>query len=317
MSRAYLPILLTAVAATGFAACGTAPGDSPAQISPAGDDAASSPRTDASGGSDASSGGDATGRGAVAGPVGAGGAAGCPMLVVVGGPTSPWARVDVPGHLAYATLPKGERLLDFSSAGYMGGGVAIPTVAVEQSVKPSGGSDDTAAIQAAIDAVSKLPATGGARGAVLLAPGTFHLQGSLSITTSGVVLRGSGSGSGGTVLQIAGAPRTVITVAGTGAGRSRPRGPTSPTTTCPPERPPSTSRRPPASPRDGGARRSAGHGRVDPLHGHGHPGAQRRAPDLALRRHGHPHRPHHRCGAGQHRHPRGAPGGHPRPLDVG
>jgi hypothetical protein len=148
--------------------------------------------------------------------VGDGGSVLCPMLALDAGPASQWAYVAKPGHLAYRTLPTGERLLDFSSAGYMGGGVAIPAVAVQQTVMPSGGADDTPAIQTAIDAVAKLPATDGLRGAVLLAPGTFTLQGSLSITTSGVVLRGSGSTAGGTVVQIAGAPRTVITIAGTG-----------------------------------------------------------------------------------------------------
>jgi len=145
------------------------------------------------------------------------GSEGCPMLVVGGGPTSKWARVDAPGHLAYATLPTGERLLDFSSAGYMGGGVAIPSAAVARTVQPSGTNDDTPAIQAAIDAVSKLPAGGaGPRGAVLLGPGTFRLQGTLTIAASGVVLRGSGSGSGGTVLEVEGSPRTVLVVAGSG-----------------------------------------------------------------------------------------------------
>ncbi|MGO8991987.1 MAG: hypothetical protein ACLQVI_01565 [Polyangiaceae bacterium] len=146
-----------------------------------------------------------------------GGAAQCPMLALNLGPSSKWAYVDMPGHLAYGTLPTGERLLDFSSAGYMGGGVAIPSVPVQETVNPSGGADDTPAIQAAINAVSILPATGGLRGAVLLAPGTFTLAGSLSITTSGVVLRGSGSGAGGTIVQISGTPRTVFTIGGTGA----------------------------------------------------------------------------------------------------
>ena len=212
MTRAFLSLLLTAIPAAACA-CGASSGDSPRETPPGGDDAAS---TAAVPGTDASTSPDASSRGDAPGPADSG-AAGCPMLVVGGGPTSAWARVDVPGHLTYATLPRGERLLDFSSAGYMGGGVAIPVVAVERTVMPSGGSDDTPSIQAALDAVSKLPATGGHRGAVLLGPGTFHLQGTLSIGASGVVLRGSGSGSGGTVLQIAGAPRTVITIGGTGS----------------------------------------------------------------------------------------------------
>jgi hypothetical protein len=134
-----------------------------------------------------------------------------------GGAVTKWAQVGPDGKLTYATLPTGERLLDFSGAGYMGGGVAIPVAAVAQTVKPSG-ADDTAAIQAALDAVAKMPlASGGLRGAVLLTAGTFQLSGSLSITASGVVLRGSGSGAGGTVLDVTGSPRMVLSVSGTGS----------------------------------------------------------------------------------------------------
>ncbi len=216
MNHASPGILLITVAMA--SACGSGQGSpegalpaDAATSEPSGSDATSHAGADSS--SDAPSPTDA----GDAGRVGDAGAAGCPMLVVDAGPASRWAHVEAPGHLAYATLPGGERILDFSSAGYMGGGVAIPTVAVKRTVVPSGGSDDTAAIQAAIDAVAGLPATGGVRGAVLLAPGTFQLSGTLSISTSGVVLRGSGSGTGGTVVQVGGAPRTVITVAGAGS----------------------------------------------------------------------------------------------------
>jgi hypothetical protein len=129
---------------------------------------------------------------------------------------SEWVYVDGNGKLAYKTLPKGERILDFSRAGYHGGGVAIPVVPVKETVNPSGG-DDTAAIQGAIDAVSALSANNGARGAVLLGPGTFHVKSTLSITTSGVVLRGSGSGAMGTTLTLSGAPRAAISIQGTGS----------------------------------------------------------------------------------------------------
>jgi hypothetical protein len=57
----------------------------------------------------------------------------------------------------------------------------------------------------------------GQRGAVLLAPGTFQLLGSLTISHSGVVLRGSGSGAGGTELFFGGSPRTALTIAGAGS----------------------------------------------------------------------------------------------------
>ena len=81
--------------------------------------------------------------------------------------------MDAAGKLSYKTLAGNDRILDFSHAGYAGGGVKLPGVAVQKTVTPSGG-DDSAAIQSAIDAIAALPLKDGFRGAVLLAPGTFH-----------------------------------------------------------------------------------------------------------------------------------------------
>ncbi len=121
--------------------------------------------------------------------------------------------------LSYATLPMGDHVLDFSYAGYGGGGVPIPKLPVAQTVNPSG-TDDTLAVQGALDAVSQLPFQNGVRGAVLLAPGSFLISGQLKISASGVVLRGSGSGTGGTTLTFSGTPRTGIAIAGTGSASS-------------------------------------------------------------------------------------------------
>jgi hypothetical protein len=105
-------------------------------------------------------------------------------------PQSSWARFDESGKkLVYQTLASGDRIMDFSYAGYMGGGVALPVVPAKKSVRPSG-KDDTAAIQAAIDEVSKLPVTEGIRGAVFLDGAKFLCSGSLVIAADGVVLRG-------------------------------------------------------------------------------------------------------------------------------
>ena len=68
-----------------------------------------------------------------------------------------------------------EPSMDFSYAGYGGGGVAEPTVATVVSVRPSGG-DDTGLLQGAIDHVSALALTkNGFRGAVLLMPGRYRV----------------------------------------------------------------------------------------------------------------------------------------------
>lgn len=104
--------------------------------------------------------------------------------------------------------------MDFSHAGYMGGGVALPTVAVQKTIEPSGG-DDTARIQAALDEVAALPLKDGFRGAVLLAPGVYPCAGTLHLTASGVVLRGSASkGDSRSTIKLVGRPHNGITVAG-------------------------------------------------------------------------------------------------------
>jgi len=124
-----------------------------------------------------------------------------------------WVSLDASGRLVYRSLPHGDRIVDFSYAGYMGGGISLPRVSSVQTVVPSGG-DDTAAIQRAIDQVSSLPLRDGFRGAVVLAPGTFVCSSTLNINASGVVLRGSGPLSGGTTLRLTGQPRAAIAVSG-------------------------------------------------------------------------------------------------------
>jgi hypothetical protein len=94
--------------------------------------------------------------------------------------------------------------IDFSYAGYGGGGVAIPAVAGEITVEPTGG-DDTALLQGAIDAVAAMPpGAGGFRGAVVLRGGRYRVAGRLQIRASGVVLAGG---------------REVADLVATGAGR--------------------------------------------------------------------------------------------------
>jgi hypothetical protein len=84
-------------------------------------------------------------------------------------------------------------IIDFSHAGYGGGGALPPALRDVVRVRPSGG-DDTALIQAALDrAAASRAGADGARGAVLLAPGRFRVAGALRLRAGGVVLRGSGS----------------------------------------------------------------------------------------------------------------------------
>jgi hypothetical protein len=133
-------------------------------------------------------------------------------------PTSAWVKPAADGRLQYKTTDRGDRILDFSFAGYKGGGVALPDVPVKATVQPAGGGDDSAAIQAAIDQVAALPVENGFRGAVLLAPGVFTCSKALNLVVSGIVLRGSGSGPQGTTIRMTG-PRHAAVVIGARRGR--------------------------------------------------------------------------------------------------
>ena len=124
---------------------------------------------------------------------------------------SEWARLGPDGKLTYKTFPAGDRIMDFSDAGYMGGGVKIPFVSVKKTVSPSGG-DDTDAIQNAIDEVSKLKLQDGFRGAVMLEPGVFNCSKTMTIKSSGVVLRGSGSLENGTTIKMTGPPHLCFSI---------------------------------------------------------------------------------------------------------
>lgn len=91
---------------------------------------------------------------------------------------------------------------DFSHAGYMGGGVLLPSdIPIKVTVVPEEG-DDTQRIQAAIDLVGALvPDENGFRGGVLIKAGHYSLGNILVIRASGVVLMGEGQGLNGTVLH--------------------------------------------------------------------------------------------------------------------
>lgn len=130
-----------------------------------------------------------------------------------GGQKSAWVFYNAKRMLTYKTLRRGDRIMDFSYAGYRGGGVPIPSPAVRITVHPVQG-DNTAAIQEAIDKVSAMPVKNGFRGAVLLAPGNYDCSGTVRITTSGLVLRGSGEGKAGTTLHMTGRPHLCISVRG-------------------------------------------------------------------------------------------------------
>lgn len=121
------------------------------------------------------------------------------------------------GRLRYVPDEQGNVIIDASHAGYMGGGAAIPTLPVRETIWPVAG-DNSAHIQAAIDKLAALPADAdGLRGALLLRAGYYRMATPVQIRASGIVLRGEGMGDTGTVLV------------GTGNGRAAGGGPRGPT----------------------------------------------------------------------------------------
>lgn len=149
---------------------------------------------------------------------------GCALLAIAGDTaaqaTAPAVSVKAgaDGRLEYSADADGNRIIDFSHAGYGGGGVALPDVHARVVLGPRDGQDRRR-IQAALDLVAALPPdAAGFRGAVLLEPGTYRIDTHLRIAASGVVLRGSGNGPDGTVLVATGtARRTLVVVAGHGS----------------------------------------------------------------------------------------------------
>ena len=119
------------------------------------------------------------------------------------------------GRLIYDLDERGNKVPDFSHAGYGGGGVPIPDVAIKVVVEAKPG-DNTERIQNAIDYVSDLPEDArGIRGAILLSAGRHEVLGGIHIRSSGVILRGQGMEKGGTVLVATGQDRrTLIRIAG-------------------------------------------------------------------------------------------------------
>ncbi|MEP0369028.1 MAG: T9SS type A sorting domain-containing protein [Cyclobacteriaceae bacterium] len=111
---------------------------------------------------------------------------------------------------------------DYSFAGYKRGGVALPDVPVVLTISPTGG-DDLASIQNAINTVSAMPLdANGFRGAILLTAGEYQVSDELFIQASGVVLRGEGQGTNGTVLNAnKQSKHDFIRVKGVGSGIDR------------------------------------------------------------------------------------------------
>jgi hypothetical protein len=115
-------------------------------------------------------------------------------------PTTSLVYPGVDGKLVYIADSLGNKIPDFSNAGYKGGGIPIPVVQPKAIVWPVPG-DNSDHLQKIIDSVSALPLDAfGFRGAILLKMGEYNLEKPITIKASGVVLRGEGKGDIGTIL---------------------------------------------------------------------------------------------------------------------
>ena len=96
---------------------------------------------------------------------------------------------------------QGDKIPDFSYCGYRNGGVKLPDVPTLVTLEPTGAEDESDRIQTALDDLGKsLERTPDGRGALLLRKGLWKINKPLTMSYSGVVLRGDGDGEDGTVL---------------------------------------------------------------------------------------------------------------------
>lgn len=94
------------------------------------------------------------------------------------------------GKLTYTPDAVGSVIPDYSGVGYRNSEVAIPDVQVVKTVTAVAG-DDYSQVQAAINEVAAMPLqANGFRGAIFFSAGVYEISAQLSISASGIVLRG-------------------------------------------------------------------------------------------------------------------------------
>jgi len=102
------------------------------------------------------------------------------------------------GNLIYTPDSRGNVIPDFSAVGFMNGEAPIPTIGVVLTVNPVAG-DNLANVQNAINQVAAMPVdASGYRGTILFNAGTYNISNTITISASGIVLRGVGFNGTGT-----------------------------------------------------------------------------------------------------------------------
>ena len=112
--------------------------------------------------------------------------------------TSSLVSIGSNGNLIYTPDSKGNVIPDFSAVGFMNGEAPIPTIGVVLTVNPVAG-DNLANVQNAINQVAAMPVNAsGYRGTILFTAGTYNISDTVTISASGIVLRGEGFNGSGT-----------------------------------------------------------------------------------------------------------------------
>lgn len=126
-------------------------------------------------------------------------------------------KVGNDGKLDYIPDHKGNILPDFSRVGYLEG-EEPPTLSKTIELQPQQG-DDKNRIQAAIDELAFRQAdSNGFKGCLLLKAGTYEVSDQLSISSSGIVIRGEGNHEQGTIVIATGRKKySLFEIKGEGA----------------------------------------------------------------------------------------------------
>lgn len=114
---------------------------------------------------------------------------------------SRFVKLDEKQNLVYTPDDKGNVIPDFSCVGFASGEREIPDIQATEILKPQIG-DNREQIQNAIDRIAKLnPDKNGYRGALLLKKGIYNVNGSITVRSSGIVIKGEGSDENGTLVR--------------------------------------------------------------------------------------------------------------------
>ena len=97
--------------------------------------------------------------------------------------------------LIYVSDNEGNRIPDFSFAGYKGGLEPIPEISVVKTLEWTEGDNTDRIMTALSEVYSMAKDENGFHGALLLGPGKWEIRNELKINHSGIVLRGSGDGN--------------------------------------------------------------------------------------------------------------------------